>query len=164
MAKKAAQSIEDVMAGLDTVEEAQMKLAARRKAGERDVRCPVCKQAVDAAPVRKPRSRMLSKSMAEALACFVAFTSESGSTARRPGDMPGMRCGDFAKLVHWGLVAGTARGFYVVTREGREFVAGTRAVPERVFFDAAGRVTRTKAALNVRWNGKALVTSPSDSP
>jgi len=137
--------------------------------------CPCCTQ------LAKRYKRKLNSSMAYALVLiYRAFRGERQEWLHVPDYLtevcrtgPTIRGGDWAKLVHWGLIEpksdeirsdGSKRvGFYRITQRGRDFVEGRIRVPQHVLIYAercmgtSEETTSLEEALKDRFNFRELM-------
>lgn len=107
-----------------TVAEVRELVSARLKT-QQPIKCPCCRQRV---AVRNGR---LNANMARQL---IVMYREDPRGEHRASDLwqdKADRGGDYAKLVHWGLIVRTRIGHYRMTKDGRRFVLGKKKVPAR---------------------------------
>lgn len=124
------------------------------------VECPCCAQ------LAKRYKRKLNSSMAYALILIYRSFRTSSDWLHVPEYLaavcktgPTIRGGDWAKLVHWGLITGKDDairkdgsrrvGFYKITDLGRAFVEGRERVPKHVFLYAQRLVGVDKTTVSI---------------
>lgn len=110
--------------------------------------CPCCDQ------LAKVYKRKLNQCMVYALLLIYRAQQRNADWIHAPSYLhknakrgPTVRGGDFAKLVHWGLIEtkpesdrgdGSKRaGYYKITSKGRDFVDGKIRLPKHVFLYAS---------------------------
>ena len=130
-------------------------LLARSRSGEKNIDCPVCGRSM------KQYRRRLHATMAVFM-IELYHQACQGNTWVDVRDLPsyrrGQQRGDYAYLVHWGLVATKpnddpkrrSSGMWSLTRDGRDFVLGRHRVPSHVLILCGENYGLTGTTITIR--------------